>query len=74
MPLFEYRCRDCNQVSEVLVRGAEQPVCAHCGSRRLDKQLSAFAAPRGGAGPEPACASCCSASPACPYQGGACTD
>lgn len=72
MPLFEYRCRECGQASEVLVRGAEQPVCPQCGSKRLEKQLSAFAALSGGSAPEPACGACCSAASGCPYQGGGC--
>lgn len=47
MPLYEYTCQDCRQTSEVLVRGQEAPVCEHCGGRRLDKQFSVPAAPRG---------------------------
>lgn len=41
MPLFEYRCRDCRQHAEILVRNGERPICPDCGSNRLDKLLSA---------------------------------
>jgi len=40
MPLYEYACRDCGKSFEILVRGAEKPVCPHCESRKLDKLLS----------------------------------
>ena len=46
MPLYEYRCEECSQVSEVLQRlgeGAEGLSCPACGSERLDRKLSTFA-------------------------------
>jgi putative FmdB family regulatory protein len=69
MPLYEYVCRDCQQEQEILVRGAETPVCAHCGSRQLAKLLSVPAAPAvGGAAPAEAprtgpCGSACGCFP-----------
>lgn len=56
MPLFEYECRKCRKVSEILVGvGADRtaPACAHCGSRSLEKLFSAPArrrASNGGGG------------------------
>ena len=44
MPLYEYACRACDQQCELLVRGDEQPICPHCGSIQLTKQLSVVAA------------------------------
>ena len=44
MPIFEYLCRKCGHRFEKLLRGAELPDCPECHSRRLDKQLSVFAA------------------------------
>lgn len=45
MPIYEYRCQKCGKESEILVRNsAEKPPCPHCGSKRLDKQFSIFAA------------------------------
>jgi putative FmdB family regulatory protein len=42
MPIYEYRCQSCGQVSEVLVHGFENgnPMCPNCGSHDLDKLLS----------------------------------
>ena len=56
MPLFEFRCKKCGAVTEVLVRRAEDEVaveCSQCGSRRVDKMLSAHAV--GSSGAKPAC-------------------
>jgi putative FmdB family regulatory protein len=44
MPLYEYVCKQCGQQFEELIRGQEQPVCPHCGSRKVEKQLSKVAA------------------------------
>ncbi|MBP2296692.1 FmdB family zinc ribbon protein [Azospirillum rugosum] len=49
MPLFSYRCTACNHEFEALVRGAEAPVCASCGSGELDKLVSRIA-PEGRSG------------------------
>ncbi len=62
MPLYEYRCRDCDRRFEEIVRGGAKPRCPSCGSARLAKLLSAFAV-GGGRGPAPSeapagCGSC----------------
>ncbi|NCA82046.1 MAG: zinc ribbon domain-containing protein [Opitutae bacterium] len=44
MPLFEYICRACGEISEQLVTGSRQPACPNCGSKKLEKQLSSFSA------------------------------
>jgi len=41
MPIYEYRCRDCETTFEVLVRGGDIVTCPHCGGSSLDKLLSA---------------------------------
>lgn len=45
MPIYEYRCADCDHCFEAFVRahdsGAE---CPHCHSRKLTRELSTFAA------------------------------
>jgi len=42
MPLYDYLCLDCGQVSEMLLTGAsKQPVCPTCGSINLKRLLSA---------------------------------
>jgi len=56
MPLYEYTCGKCRKRSEHLVRsgsGAGVSDCPHCGSRRMKKELSVFAAGGGGPDPEP---------------------
>lgn len=43
MPIYDYRCSECGETSELLVRTTTTPACPACGSRRLDKQVSAGA-------------------------------
>lgn len=45
MPIYDYRCKDCNKTFELLVRSFSIPVCPACGSRQLEKLLSRQAAP-----------------------------
>lgn len=44
MPIFDFHCDSCGQTFELLVRG-DPPVCPHCGSSRVAKQVSAPNAP-----------------------------
>jgi len=49
MPLFEYKCHDCDQTFEELVSSSEaKPPCPNCGSEHTGKLLSTFAASTGG--------------------------
>jgi putative FmdB family regulatory protein len=41
MPIYEYRCRDCEATFEILVRAGIGVTCPHCGSTSLDKLISA---------------------------------
>ena len=46
MPIYEYRCGDCHQVSSFFTRsiGAElDPMCAHCQGRDMQRRMSSFA-------------------------------
>jgi putative FmdB family regulatory protein len=45
MPLFDFRCKNCQHEFEALVRpqDAQVPVCPSCGSRDLERLLSSFA-------------------------------
>lgn len=44
MPIFEYRCKACGRQFEALVRNEREEVaCKACGSKNLDRLLSAFA-------------------------------
>ncbi len=43
MPIYEYRCDDCRQLSSVFVRSARstvEPVCEHCQSSKLTRVMS----------------------------------
>ena len=42
MPIYEYRCSNCGERVEVLVRSetSAPPTCPNCGSTLLDKLLS----------------------------------
>lgn len=43
MPLFEYHCKKCNTIREILVKTAdEQVVCPNCGSKNMEKMMSHF--------------------------------
>ncbi len=48
MPIFEFRCSDCNGGFEEYfhrsLTGEEKIVCPHCGSENVVKKLSVFAA------------------------------
>lgn len=58
MPIYEFYCADCRRESEVLVRSThwEGTPCPHCGSTRLRKKLSVFAATGpDDSGAEPVC-------------------
>ena len=41
MPIYEYRCRNCDRAFEVLVRGGKTVACPRCGSSLVDKLISA---------------------------------
>jgi putative FmdB family regulatory protein len=62
MPLYEYRCRECEKRFEVFVLGDAKPRCPSCESRGVDKLLSVFAvgsaSPSKGAASESPAGSC----------------
>lgn len=45
MPIYEYLCLECGEVTEILVRGSGKTdaVCAKCGSQRVERKFSTFA-------------------------------
>lgn len=65
MPIYEFHCEKCGRDSEILVRSADWggTKCPHCGSAKLDKKFSTFAA--AGKGGE-------DGGGACAPQGGGC--
>ena len=74
MPIYEYRCENCGEVTEFLVLGKdEKPACKACGSEALVKLMSAhntstsspaFSAPANG--------SCCGSPNSCGSPGSCC--
>ncbi len=44
MPIFEYICGECRHEFEALVYGKEKAECPKCHSKKLEPQLSVFAA------------------------------
>lgn len=46
MPLFEFECTKCNQTVELLLRRPDDTAeCPGCGSKKLNRLISAPAAP-----------------------------
>ncbi len=46
MPIYEYRCQDCERVSSFFVRSIGNEVtavCSHCGSSEMARRMSSFA-------------------------------
>ncbi len=67
MPLHDYGCLDCGEFSEILVTGSGDALqCRACGSRNLEKQLSAPSSMSGAVKnsmPGPGDTACCGDSP-----------
>ena len=46
MPVYDYRCADCNQVTSVLTyswKATSEPACKSCGGGEMTKIISGFA-------------------------------
>ena len=58
MPIYEYRCKDCETVFETFVSSisdADKVVCKKCGKKNVEKQISSFSSRlSSGAGSAPA--------------------
>ena len=50
MPIYEFHCGKCEQDSEILVRSSDWAgtKCPHCGSSKIEKKFSTFAASAAG--------------------------
>ncbi|MBM4132167.1 MAG: zinc ribbon domain-containing protein [Nitrospira sp.] len=49
MPIYEYRCQDCDKRSSLLVLSISHPpplACNYCHSAKLERVLSRFASPK----------------------------
>ncbi|MFM7101557.1 MAG: FmdB family zinc ribbon protein [Verrucomicrobiota bacterium] len=65
MPIYEFHCERCQQDSEILVRSSDWKgtACPRCGSTRLAKKFSTFAASVAGGGGGGEEAAACSGTP-----------
>ncbi len=76
MPIFEYRCGKCGEVSEFIVLGAQEGLaCRKCGSEDLVKLMSAHNVSAGSpsfSSPTPA-GGCCGLPGSCGAPGGCCS-
>ena len=46
MPIYEYRCQQCRQISSIFVRSISSPLapaCQACGSDDVERRMSTFA-------------------------------
>ena len=51
MPIYEYRCEECDQAFEKLVRAfRDETTCPDCGSAKVERLLSTFAMSGGSVG------------------------
>ncbi|MFH1858130.1 MAG: zinc ribbon domain-containing protein [Candidatus Omnitrophota bacterium] len=71
MPLYDFRCAECGRTTEVLVRTSlekESPECPECGSKRLERLISAPNIPKENTAGAPRCGkgiTCCGSSTPC---------
>ena len=74
MPIYEYRCEKCGEVTELLVLGKEEtPACKGCGSEALVKLMSAHNTTAGGQSfSAPETGSCCGSPNSCGNPGSCC--
>lgn len=40
MPIYDYRCSDCDKTFELMVKASAIPLCPTCGGIHLEKQVS----------------------------------
>ena len=74
MPIFEFKCMDCDQYQEILVMNKQEEVemsCSHCGSGNLERILSTTHHTITGGGPQPVNAGASSQTRTC--SSGSCT-
>lgn len=57
MPIFKFKCEDCGNEFEKLLKGSDKKIkCEKCGSEKTEKQLSTFSAK---VNDNSSCSTCC---------------
>jgi len=46
MPLFDFKCSNCQKIFETLATYQDKPSCPHCGSGAVERQISKPAPPQ----------------------------
>ena len=75
MPIYEYRCMACDEVSEFLVLRDDDPItCKKCGGNNLGKLISAHSSTTTSPGREaPLPGGCCGTPHICGKPGSCCS-
>jgi len=64
MPIYEYQCKGCGKVIEVLEKsGSGEHVCPDCGREKMERIFSAFGVEKGGSRSSGSCPT-----GTCPYS------
>lgn len=75
MPIFEYKCEDCNKIFEYFVRNTsdiEDIKCEYCGSRKFKRVMSSYSAFGSSLSDSDFSGSDNNSSPSCGCSGGSC--
>jgi putative FmdB family regulatory protein len=73
MPVYEYKCRECGELSEFRVSSqadAEKLTCKNCGSQKLDRKFSIPSITSGKSSPSGS--TCCGRDQRCSDAGSCC--
>ena len=74
MPIYEYKCRDCGQINELLVlRKDEEVSCKSCNSQNLEKLISAHNTMGSGGFIADSPGGCCGSPNSCGNPGSCCS-
>ncbi|MGB9722255.1 MAG: FmdB family zinc ribbon protein [bacterium] len=74
MPIYTYKCNNCGKVFDfLLLKSSEKPECPQCGSKNLEKQVTAPGSVRVGSS-QSSGTTCCGRTercdtPPCSYDG-----
>lgn len=67
MPVYDYRCNDCGNITEVFVQNSESKAykCVNCGSQSMEKLFSSSYMIKMGTQSAPESTTCCGRSERC---------